>query len=74
MPAAGALADRKRLRLRRPTPKPRIASARRASGIQSGFQAFAKGQVVELNFSAITNLQPSRSGTPQVELILSSWF
>jgi hypothetical protein len=43
-------------------------------GIQCGFQAFAKGQVVEVNFSAITNLQPSRSWTPQVELILSSYF
>ena len=43
-------------------------------GIQCGFQAFAKGQVVELNFSAITNLQPSRSWTPQIELIFSSYF
>jgi hypothetical protein len=43
-------------------------------GLQCGFHAFAKGQVVELNFAAITGLQPSRSWTPQVELILSSWF
>ena len=43
-------------------------------GLQCGFHAFAKGQVIELNFSAITGLQPSRSWTPQVELILSSWF
>jgi hypothetical protein len=43
-------------------------------GLQCGFHAFAKGQVVELTFSAITGLQPSRSWTPQVELVLSSWF
>jgi len=43
-------------------------------GLQCGFRAFAKGQVVELNFSAITGLQPARSWTPQLELILSSWF
>jgi len=43
-------------------------------GIQCGFRAFAKGQVVEVNFGAITKLQPSRSWTPQIELIFSSYF
>jgi hypothetical protein len=47
---------------------------RMQGGIQRGFHAFAKGQVIELNFSAITNLQPSRSWPPQVELVLSSYF
>lgn len=47
---------------------------RMQGGLQVGFDLFAKGQTVEINWSAITSLQPSRSWTPQVGLILSSYF
>ena len=43
-------------------------------GVQVGFEWFARGQAVELNWSAITDLQPSRSWAPQVGLVLSSYF
>jgi len=43
-------------------------------GVQVGFEWFARGQAIELNGSAITSLQPSRSWAPQVGLVLSSYF
>jgi hypothetical protein len=43
-------------------------------GLQVGFDLFAKGQTVELNYVAITSLQPGRSWAAQVGLILSSYF
>ncbi len=43
-------------------------------GVQLGFEWFARGQSIELNFSAITTLQPSRTWAPQVGLVLSSYF
>ncbi len=43
-------------------------------GVQVGFEWFARGQAVELNWSAITGLQPSRSWAPQFGLVLSSYF
>jgi hypothetical protein len=47
---------------------------RMQGGVQVGFDLFARGQTVELNYVAITSLQPSRSWAPQVGLILSSYF
>jgi len=47
---------------------------RMQGGLQVGFDAFARGQTVELNYSAITSLQPSRSWSSQIGLILSSYF
>ena len=43
-------------------------------GMQVGFQWFARGQTIEVNYTAITNLQPGRSWSPQIGLILSSYF
>jgi hypothetical protein len=43
-------------------------------GLQVGFDLFARGQTVELNYVAVTSLQPSRSWTPQVGLVVSSYF
>jgi hypothetical protein len=43
-------------------------------GLQLGFEWFARGQTIEVNYSAITNLQPGRSWSPQIGLILSSYF
>ncbi len=43
-------------------------------GLQVGFDAFARGQTIEVNYAAITALQPSRSWNPQIGLILSSYF
>lgn len=43
-------------------------------GLQVGFEWFARGQTIEVNVSAITNLQPSRSWSPQVGLVLASYF
>ena len=47
---------------------------RMQGGLQVGFDGFASGQTVELNYSAITSLQPSRSWSSQIGLILSSYF
>jgi hypothetical protein len=47
---------------------------RMQGGVQVGLDLFAKGQTVEINWSAITSLQPSRSWTPQVGLILATYF
>jgi hypothetical protein len=47
---------------------------RMQGGLQVGFDAFARGQTVELNYSVITSLQPSRSWSSQIGLILSSYF
>ena len=44
------------------------------AGVQVGFDLFARGQTIEVNYVAITSLQPSRSWSPQLGLILSSWF
>ena len=43
-------------------------------GLQMGFEWFARGQTIEVNYTAITNLQPGRSWSPQIGLILSSYF
>jgi hypothetical protein len=43
-------------------------------GLECGFHAFARGQVIEVNFIADTDLQPSRSWTPIISVILSSFF
>ncbi len=43
-------------------------------GVQFGFEWFARGQAIELNYVAIAHLQPSRSWAPQVGLVLSSYF
>lgn len=47
---------------------------RMQGGLQVGFDAFAAGQTVELNFSAVTGLEPSRTWTPLVGAILSTYF
>lgn len=47
---------------------------RMQAGLQVAFDLFARGQTVEVNYVAITGLQPSRSWSPQLGLILSSWF
>lgn len=44
------------------------------AGLVVGFRAFARGQSVELNYSAVTMLQPSRSWYPLWGLVLSSYF
>ena len=43
-------------------------------GVQLGFEGFARGQAVELNYAVITSLQPTRSWAPQLGPILSSYF
>ncbi len=43
-------------------------------GVQLGFEWFARGQAIELNYAAITTLQPSRGWAPQVGLVLASYF
>jgi hypothetical protein len=47
---------------------------RMQGGLQVGLDLFAKGQTVELNYVAITSLQPGRSWAAQVGLILSFYF
>jgi hypothetical protein len=47
---------------------------RMQAGLQAGFDLFAQGQTAEINWSAITSLQPSRSWAPQVGLILATYF
>jgi hypothetical protein len=47
---------------------------RMQTGLQVGLDLFAQGQTVEINWSAITSLQPSRSWSPQVGLILATYF
>jgi hypothetical protein len=43
-------------------------------GLQAGFDLFAGGQTIEVNYVAITSLQPDRSWSPQVGIIFSSYF
>jgi hypothetical protein len=43
-------------------------------GVRFGFEWFANGQTIEIDDSAITALQPSRSWAPQIGLILASYF
>ena len=47
---------------------------RMQGGVQVGFDLFAKGQTVEINWSAVTRLQPDRSWTPQVGFIVATYF
>ncbi len=44
------------------------------AGLQAGFQAFGRGQTVEVNYVAITSLQPARSWSPQVGVVLSTYL
>jgi hypothetical protein len=43
-------------------------------GLQAGFQLFGRGQTVEVNYVAITMLQPSRNWSPQVGIVLSTFL
>jgi hypothetical protein len=43
-------------------------------GLECGFHALARGQAIDVNFIADTGLQPSRSWTPIISVILSSFF
>jgi hypothetical protein len=43
-------------------------------GLQVGFDLFAGGQTLEVACVAITSLQPDRSWSPQVGIILASYF
>ncbi len=49
-----------------------IAAA--ACQVGKGLRLQAQGQTVEVSWSAITSLQPSRSWAPQVGLILATYF
>jgi hypothetical protein len=55
------------------TPPAGWTQFRLQGGLQYGFQAFARGQAIELNFTGITSL-PRRTWTPQIGIILSSYF
>ena len=43
-------------------------------GLQVGFDLFARGQSIEVSWMAVTRLQPVHSWSPQVGLVLSSYF
>ncbi len=43
-------------------------------GVQVGLDLFARGQTIEVNFSPAETLQPQRTWTPIVGIILGSYF
>jgi hypothetical protein len=43
-------------------------------GLVVGFDLFARGQSIEMSWMAVTRLQPAHSWSPQVGLVLSSYF
>jgi hypothetical protein len=47
---------------------------RMEAGLQYGFHWFGRGQIIEANFSVITNLQPSHSWTPVLGFVWYIYF
>lgn len=55
------------------SPPAQWTQLRLQAGLQAGFDLFAGGQTIEVNYVSITSLQPSRSTGPQVGIVLSTY-